>query len=454
MEYLILNLARILRDSGISVGTQEVSDCLHLLNLIDKKDLDNYHFYNIVNATMIKTEWGTNYIQWLVELYFEPDEEITGNRLLELSRRVSSVSGEGLGSSGQGLPVDLMINAVLKNDLALIYAMVKSLNLELSLLLENRQEALNDFKQRSGWLEVNQMVENSFREGRISEEEYASAQESLNEWSILLQETIEAQLVKNMSREHLTEIMKKNNPKYLKFTEADSRQQAQISREVEKLGRKLAVKKGRRRKPGKNGTISLNRSLKKAIQTGGILMELVKMQTKPSKPDLWLVCDMSNSVKRFSYFMLMFIYTIQKRFTNIRTFIFVDMLLEVTDFFKEQEWDKALNSLSTLKGFNLTGYSHYGNVLHQFNDTYRTCLNRKTTVLILGDAKNNRNRIDGSDVLSQIKESAAALYWLNPISEDLWYSDDCVMENYIKGCSAVYHCSNLEQLERFIADVF
>lgn len=152
--------------------------------------------------------------------------------------------------------------------------------------------------------------------------------------------------------------------------------------------------------------------------------------------------------------MLMFIYTIQKRFANIRSFIFVDILLEVTDFFKEQEWDKALNSLNTLKGFNLTGYSHYGNVLHQFYDANHTLLNHKTTVLILGDAKNNRNKTDGSEVLAQVKESARALYWLNPMNEDLWYSGDCVMEKYIKDCTAAYHCSNLQQLEQFVEKVF
>ncbi|HWQ40649.1 MAG TPA: VWA domain-containing protein, partial [Desulfosporosinus sp.] len=405
-------------------------------------------------ATMIKTEWGSNYIQWLVELFFEPEEEITGNRFYERSRQVSSATGEGLGSSGQGLPVGLMIDAVLKKDVALIYAIVKSMSLNLSLLMENREEALKNYKQRSGWFEVTNTVENFLRSGQISAQDYDSAQESLNEWSILLKEEIEAQLVKNMSREYLTEVMKKNNPRIIKFLDADSRQIAQISREVEKLGRKLAVKKGRRWKPGKKGRINLNRSIKKAIQTGGVLMELLKRQAKPSKPDLWILCDMSKSVKKFSYFMLMFVYTMQKRFTSIRSFIFVDMLLEVTDYFKEQEWDKALNCISTLKGFNLTGYSHYGNVLHQFNDTNLTLLSQKTTVLILGDAKNNQNKIDGSEVLSKIKESAAALYWLNPMDEGLWYSGDCVMEKYIKDCTAAYHCSNLEQLELVVADIF
>lgn len=454
MEYLILDIARMLRNSGISVSTQEIADCINLLNLMGTDKLNKHSFYNILNATIIKTEWGTDYIQWLVELFFEPDDETTTDHMYELSRQVSSTTGEGFGSAGQGIPVDLMIDAVLKGDVARIYAMVRGLSLNLSLLLEDREEALENFKQRSGWFEVTNTVENLYRQGQLSATDYNAAQESLEEWNILLKAEIEDQLVKNMSREHLSQIMKKHNPRYINFLDADGFQIAQMSREIEKLGKKLAVRKGRRRKPGIKGKINLNRSIKKAIHTAGILMELVKMHNKPSRPDIWLLCDMSNSVKKFSYFMLMLVYTIQKRFSNIRSFIFVDMLLEVTDYFKEQDWNRALDSIGTLKGFNLTKYSHYGNVLHQFNDINLTLLNKKTTVLILGDAKNNYNETDGSEVLSKIKESAAALYWLSPMKMDLWNRDDCVMEKYMENCTGVYQCSNIEQLERFIADIF
>lgn len=194
MEYVILDIARMLRDSGIRVSAQEVTDCINAITLIDKNEFNKNRFYNIVNATMIKTEWGTNYIQWLIELFFEPDEEIIGNRFHEL-RQVSSSTGEGLGTSAQGLPVNLMIDAVLKKDVAMIYAIVKSMSLNLSLLMENRDEALENYKQRSGWFEVTNAVENSLREGQITAQDYDSAQESLNEWIILLKEEISPNLL-------------------------------------------------------------------------------------------------------------------------------------------------------------------------------------------------------------------------------------------------------------------
>ncbi|MCR4436035.1 MAG: VWA domain-containing protein [Clostridiales bacterium] len=450
MEYIILDIARILRKSGIYVGTGEIADCINALKLLDTGKVDKYRFYNLLNAAMVKTEWGTGYIQWLVELFFEPDSEVTADRGQVLSMQVFSAMETGLGRAGKGAPVNLLVEAVLKKNVELIYALVKGYDLSLDSLLENREEALAKFKLETGWLEVSEAVENYYAQGHISTEEYESALEVLEEWNTLIMEEIERLQAKTMSREYLTQIMRTHNPRCINFLEADDFQISQMAREVQKLAKKLAVRKGRRRKAGTKGEINLSRSIKRAVQTGGIPFRLVKMDRKPSKPDIWLLCDMSNSVRKFSYFMLLFVYTVQKHYSNIKSFIFVDNLLEVTDYFKEQDLDSALDNLGSLKGYNLTGFSHYGNVLHQFKAHDLALLNKNTTVLILGDAKNNWNKTDGSEVLEKISESAAALYWLNPMAVDLWSQKDCLMEKYRKSCTGVYQCSNIEQLEQFI----
>lgn len=128
-------------------------------------------------------------------------------------------------------------------------------------------------------------------------------------------------------------------------------------------------------------------------------------------------------------------------------------MLEATDYFKEQDVSNALETIGRLKGFNLTGFSHYGNVIHQFTAHYLHVLNKNTTVLILGDAKNNWNTVDGSQVLHEIRENAAALYWLNPLKQELWNHSDCIMEKYRPSCTGVYQCANIEQLERFVAEI-
>lgn len=106
-----------------------------------------------------------------------------------------------------------------------------------------------------------------------------------------------------------------------------------------------------------------------------------------------------------------------------------------------------------LKGYNNSGYSNYGNVLHQFSITCMPQLNNKTTVVILGDAKNNWNKTDGREMIKNIKEKAAALYWLNPMDRSLWYTEDCVMSNYLDHCTKAFQCANIEQLEHVVSDI-
>jgi len=451
VEYLILEIARLLRSSGVAVGMSEIEDCLCLLKAFGAQ-LDRYGFYRLVNSAMIKTAWGEDYILWLVELYYGPNPELHTDSPQMQAATAFSATGEGMAAgSGRCAPVDLLVDAVLGNRAGLVFTLIRGMRLSLEPDCEDRKAAIGDFKRQSGWLETAVILDQRRRQGLITEAAYLQAQAILKKWNTLLEEEVEQQLIKNMSREYLLAEMKKYNPRTADFLDCDNDLEIGMAREIQKLGRRLAIRKGRRRRVGKKGVVGLQKTLRRAIKTSGIPISLIRMKRKPSRPDLWLLCDMSNSVSRFCYFMLMLVYTAQKRYSHIRSFLFVDMLLEVTDYLEKRDWSETLRGLQTLRGYNLTGYSHYGNVLQQFADQALPEIKPKTTVLILGDAKNNCNIRDGSDVLAEIREKAAALYWLNPISPRLWSSEDCLMEKYREHCTQVFHCSNIEQLEKFLA---
>ena len=86
------------------------------------------------------------------------------------------------------------------------------------------------------------------------------------------------------------------------------------------------------------------------------------MTRQPSRPDLWLICDVSNSVRKFIYFIMTLVYTAQKSFSRIRSFLFVDNLAESTDYFAQHHWQEVLSGLRGIKGINITGFSDYGKV--------------------------------------------------------------------------------------------
>jgi uncharacterized protein with von Willebrand factor type A (vWA) domain len=459
VDYLIFDLARILRKSGICVSTCEIADSIQVLNLLKTNKLNKYAVYNLLNATIVKTEWGARYIQQLVELFLEPDPEIATDHTGVLSPQNFSSWEAGYGETGSGqtqsgASIALLTETVLKKDIDLIYAIVKRHKLSLDLYCENQSEAVTGFKLQSGWFQVSDTIEEYLKQGKLTPAAYQNAQESLNQWENFLVEEFERQQATIMSRDYLSRLLQQHNPKCLNFLDVADADLALMSRELHKLARRLAVKKGRRSKAAQHGKINLSKSIGHAMQTGGIPLKLIKLVRKPAKPDICLLCDMSNSVRKFSYFMLLFVYALQKQYSTIRSFLFVDQLLEVTDYFRDQDIDSVFRKISSLKGFNLSGFSHYGNVIHQFTTHHLGVLHKNTTVLILGDAKNNWNTVDGSEVLYKIREQAKALYWLNPVKQELWQQSDCIIEKYRPSCNGVYPCATIEQLERFVTAVF
>jgi len=451
VEYLINDIARFLRKAGIPVSVSEVDDCINALKQMKEVDENNLTF--VLSACMVKKEWGAELISKLLDLYFEIGQSQVSNAVNEIIAPVSSSMGTGMGRIGKGVPVDVMIDIVFKKDIEQLNELLNLSYLESKLATLEKDEAITTMKTESGWFEVSNFIETSCKQGKLLPDEYRNALESLKAWQQLLEKEFERMKVNQDGEEYLINILERLNPRRINFSEADNNDMRIMAKEVEKLGRKLAVIKGRRKKASIKGQVDLRKTVLRSLSTGGVPFKLYKKDNKPSKPDLWLLCDLSNSVRKFSFFMLLLVYSIQKRYSNIKSFIFVDKLLEVTYYLKELDWNQAMDNIRNLKGYNDTGFSHYGSVFHQFNINYLNQLNKNVTVIILGDAKNNWNKTDGREVLSSIKAKAAALYWLNPMDRELWYKDDCVMSVYAENCTEVFQCSNIEQLDEVIKKI-
>ena len=79
-------------------------------------------------------------------------------------------------------------------------------------------------------------------------------------------------------------------------------------------------------------------------------------------------------------------------------------------------------------------------------------INRVTTVIILGDARNN-NTDPRLDLLAEIRSKCRQLIWLNPESQRSWGTGDSEMPGVIRNCDVAAECSTLKQLERVIDEL-
>ena len=97
----------------------------------------------------------------------------------------------------------------------------------------------------------------------------------------------------------------------------------------------------------------------------------------------------------------------------------------------------------------LLGRTDYGGSLLDFRNQYLDCLTKRTTVIILGDARNNYSEPQ-TEVLRFISERCKRLIWLNPETPSLWGSGDSEMKKYLPYCSIARECTTLRHLERVV----
>jgi hypothetical protein len=147
--------------------------------------------------------------------------------------------------------------------------------------------------------------------------------------------------------------------------------------------------------------------------------------------------------------MLQFVYSVQDLYSKVRSFIFVADIGEVTDLFEENEIHTAVDL--SLRGniINIYAHSDFGRAFRLFHHDYISVVNKRTTVIVLGDARNNYN-LPHEWVLREVRQRAKQVIWLNPESRLTWGFGDSEMDRYAPYCDLVEECRNLNQLYRVV----
>jgi uncharacterized protein with von Willebrand factor type A (vWA) domain len=231
------------------------------------------------------------------------------------------------------------------------------------------------------------------------------------------------------------------------LTEEEIRKMREV---VERLAQKIKNIMSIRRRRLRKGKLDLRQTLRRNMPHGGVPFDLVFKQRKKDRPKLVILCDVSSSVANVSRFMLQFVYSLQEAFTKIRAFVFVAELGEVTPIFQDKDISEAIED--ALEGgdvINVYTRSNFGYAFHHFWQNYLSAIDNKTTVLILGDARNNYND-PKAWCLRDIHNKAKNVVWLNPENPSAWGFGDSVMDKYLPYTDVADECRNLKQLSAMI----
>jgi hypothetical protein len=234
-----------------------------------------------------------------------------------------------------------------------------------------------------------------------------------------------------------------------KLSTIDRRDFARMHEIVRKMARRLAERHARRQRREQRGHLDFRRTQRANAAYGGVLFETHWRSTRIERPKVVAICDVSGSVRQFARFLLLFLYSLNELLSDVRSFAFTDHLVEVGTTFEtmpvEQAVDKVLNAVGG------TG-TDYGQMLLDLDEQLMRRIDHRTTVLLLGDARNNRGE-PRTEVMKTLYGRARRVIWLNPEPRSFWGLGDSVMKRYAPYCHIVRECNSLRHLERTLDEL-
>lgn len=262
---------------------------------------------------------------------------------------------------------------------------------------------------------------------------------------------IRRRLVADRGVEAMARTLRKPLPEDIDFMHASREEMLALRKALQPLARRLAVRLARKRRHGRRGPLDFRSTVRHSLSYGGVPAEPKFRYPRPSKPEIFVIADISGSVAAFARFTLHLVHAIAGQFSRVRSFVFIDGIDEVTRFFEgTEDIVEAIHRVNTEADVVwVDGHSDYGHAFEVFWQRYGTDVGPKTTVIVLGDARNNYHASQ-SWVIKEMRHKARHVYWLNPEPSAYWDTGDSIVGEYGTHCDGVFECRNLRQLERFV----
>ncbi len=464
MQDKLVEFANLLRENGVRVSLAETLDALGASGLTGLADRDT--FRSALRATMVKRASELPVFEELFDVYF--------SGLGEIIKQAGQAVQDALSMSDQEFQKFLdQMEELLKREGQKLSELARELLQNRSGQLERRLREAARAVRLSG---IERTIEENYFARALAralgldrlEQEIRELREQIQKLDFGA--GLKAQLEKYLDRrlKALDDIIRRyvrmerekrdlrsreqqrlnqlsdKSFYYLSDEELDRMKEA-VARLAQRLKNVLAV----RRKHAKKGRFDIKRTLRSNLVYGGVPFKLRFEKRKREKPQVVILCDVSDSVRNASRFMLQFVYSLQDLYSRVRSFIFVSEIGEVTEHFRSNEIKAALDA--ALKGdvINVYAHSDFGRAFRTFVGDHLGAVNKRTTVIVLGDARNNYN-LPHDWCLREVRQRAKRVIWLNPESRSTWGFGDSEMERYAVHCDLVEECRNLNQLYRVV----
>jgi len=464
-----------LRNAGLPVSLTENLDAMEAVKHVPMEDREAFKY--ALAATLVKNQSHWRSFETVFEVYFSlrgPQYNLDGEddgfeELLAQLQQDQSEEGQGRMSGGGAMdsltPEELMqmlYSALARGDNGTVRALARQAVRRFAGMEPGRPVGGTYYLYRTlRNLNLDDMLEKLMAEAaakapggltpleeRLERDEYESR---IDELKKEVEAEIRRRLVADRGVEAMAKTLRKPLPEDVDFMHASREEMVLLRKALQPLTRRLAVRLARKRRHGRRGPLDFRSTVRHSLSYGGTPAEPKFKFPRPSKPELMVVADISGSVAAFARFTLMLVYAIGGQFSKVRSFVFIDGLDEVTEFFKgSEDLQEAVHRVNTEADVVwVDGHSDYGHAFEVFWEKYGKDVNPKTTVLLLGDARNNYHA-SSNWVVKEIRQKARHVYWLNPEPRSYWDTGDSIVSQYGTFTDGVHECRNLRQLETFV----
>lgn len=464
-----------LRNAGLPVSLTENLDAMEAVRHIPLEDREAFKY--ALAATLVKNHAHWRAFETVFEVYFsmrgaqwsmDPDA-VDG---FELDDEVAQEQPEGAGEaagqagSGEGLSpeelAEMLYQALMRGDQATMRAMARQAVKRYAGMEPGRPVGGTYYLYRTlrnlnldGMLErlMDQAKEDSPEpltplEERLERDEF---EHRIEDFRKEIEAEIRRRLVADRGVEAMAKTLRKPLPEDIDFMHASRDEMVQLRKALQPLTRRLAVRLARKRRHGRKGALDFRSTVRHSLSYGGVPAEPKFKYPRPAKPEIFVIADISGSVAAFARFTLHLVYAISGQFSKVRSFVFIDGIDEVTSYFEgTDDIVEAIHRVNSEADVVwVDGHSDYGHAFEVFWQRYGKDVGPRTTVIILGDARNNYHSSQ-SWVIKEIRAKARHVYWLNPEPKAYWDTGDSIVGEYGTHCDGTFECRNLRQLERFV----
>ena len=446
MVDFLRDFIHILRSSDLRISTSESIDAMRVISKVGIQDhtlLKDSLSFSLAKTMREKEIFNDCFDDFFRENYMNFEKE---NTTLDSKKQTEEVDGlENLEGEDNNKLENLYKNSD-KNSLMTAMALAaRNSNLQEIRLFTQVGMFTRKIFDEMGLETLNNDIFLASRMGDTNrEEELKEIRENLR---IEIRGYIENQV--KLRTSHTGKQLREEALSQMRLTQADKSDYKIMSGIIKKMAKRLISIHSRRKRKSQRGILDVRSTIRANQEYDGILFETIWKKTKIDKPKIIALCDVSGSVANVSRFFLMFLHSLTEILPDVRTFAFSNKAGEVTDLFENKDIEVAAAETLLLNG---GGSTDYGQAFVDLEGLLENKIDRKTTVIILGDARSNYGD-PRCDILKTIQEKSKRILFLNPEPKSVWGTGDSEMLRFIPYCNKSKVCKSLFDLERVVDDM-